>query len=430
MDFALRRLQHRTDNTNYRMTREGITLKTMNSSKAVQRSGISAHLSIQNKPPIDQLLLKDRALASAAEGITIADALAPDRPLIYVNQGFTRLTGYSAEETVGTNCRFLQGPETNSSSVKQIRDAISGERYCEVELLNYRKDGTTFWNHLSITPIRNEFGQTTHFVGIQSDVTRRRQAEASLRLANEKMQHELRAAARIQRALLPNKLPRLSQAEIGWSLLPCDELAGDILDVFQLDECRIAFYVLDVSGHGVQAALLSTTLSRWLSRAPQELKENPSAVLEHLNDNFPLNVESSQFFTCCYGLLDLKNMTLIFSSAGHPSPILLRSHRAVEVHSPGFPVGVVARPEYEQKVIELRENDRFYVYSDGATEQPGNSGKQFGVARLLQELEKNRTVALQTSIDLTLGAVLSCAADGKTDDDISMLGIEIFGALH
>lgn len=399
----------------------------MNSSRAVQRSGISSHLSIQQKPPIDQLLLKDRALASAAEGITIADALAPDRPLIYVNEGFTRLTGYSIDETIGTNCRFLQGRDTNPSTVKQISDAIAAERNCEVELLNYRKDGTPFWNHLSITPIRNELGQTTHFVGIQADVTRRRQAEDNLRLANEKMQSDLRAAARIQRALLPTNLPKLSQVEFGWSLLPCDELAGDTLGVFQLDESLIAFYVLDVSGHGVQAALLSTTLSHWLSRAPKELKENPAAVLEHLNDNFQLDVESSQFFTCCYGLLNLKNMTLSFSSAGHPSPILLRLNRACEIHSPGFPVGVVSHPQYELSVINLLENDRVYIFSDGAVEQLGPSGKQFGVARLKQELERNRIVALQTSIDLSLGAVLNSSADGRTDDDISMLGIEFYG---
>ena len=124
----------------------------MNTSNDGRISKISAHLSIQNKDPIEQLLLKDRALASAAEGITIADATAPDRPLIYVNQGFSRLTGYSVQETLGTNCRFLQGPDTDPLSVKQIRDAISAERHCEVELLNYRKDGTPFWNHFFDNP--------------------------------------------------------------------------------------------------------------------------------------------------------------------------------------------------------------------------------------------------------------------------------------
>ena len=104
-------------------------------------------------------MLKERALAAAAEGITIADALAKDRPLIYVNEGFERLTGYSIAETLGSNCRFLQGPETNPETVRELSEAISQDRYCDVELVNYRKDGTPFWNRLSITPIRDKTGE-------------------------------------------------------------------------------------------------------------------------------------------------------------------------------------------------------------------------------------------------------------------------------
>ncbi len=396
------------------------------------RKKVTTHHSINNETPIGQLLLKDRALASAAEGITIADALAPDRPLIYVNEGFCRLTGFSVEETIGSNCRFLQGPDTDLASVREIHDAIAEERCCEVELLNYRKDGTSFWNHLSITPVRNDEGQTTHFVGVQSDVTRRRIAELrlldvneSLRKANDKMQRDLRAAARIQQSLLPTQALHLSRAAMGWSYLPCDELAGDILDIFEIDANRTAFYVLDVSGHGVQAALLSTTLSRWLSRSSLELKCQPAAILENLNDNFQLDGDSQQFFTCCYGLLDLEALTLSFASAGHPSPILLRGDTSSEFHLPGFPVGVVSTPEYELEVIGLRKGDRIYIYSDGVVEQLGPTGHQFGTVSLIKELIRNRCSSLQTSIDLSLGAVLNSTPDGKTDDDISMLGIEI-----
>ncbi|QDV26423.1 Blue-light-activated protein [Aureliella helgolandensis] len=358
--------------------------------------------------------------------------MAPDRPLIYVNEGFTRLTGFSIEETLGSNCRFLQGPETDPAAVRELREAIAEERKCEVELLNYRKDGSTFWNRLSITPVRNEVGQTTHFVGIQSDVTRRRVAELrlrdlneSLRSANDKMQRDLRAAAKIQHALLPTQTEFLSGTSIRWAYLPCDELAGDILDIFPIDANRVAFYVLDVSGHGVQAALLSTTLSRWLSRSSLELKTQPVEMLEHLNVNFQLDGDSQQFFTCCYGLLDLRALTLSFASAGHPSPILLRGSNIREFQLPGFPVGVVANPEYELEIIELRQGDRIFVYSDGAIEQAGQTGQQFGIARLMQELSANRSASLQSSIDLTLRAVLNSTSDGNSDDDISMLGIEI-----
>lgn len=393
---------------------------------------VSTHQSHSNEAVVEELLLRNRALASAAEGITIADALAPDRPLIYINEGFSRLTGYSVEETLGTNCRFLQGPDTDPCAVKQIHQAIHDEQYCEVELLNYRKDGTPFWNHLSITPIVDDHGQTTHFVGIQADITQRRQAEQQLRdvnqrliQANQRMENDLRAAARIQQALLPANLIQFPGAKLGWSFLPCDELAGDILDVFELNEHEVAFYVLDVSGHGVQAALLSTLLSHWLSKSALSLKRDPVAVLEHLNQNFQIADDSPQFFTCCYGVLDLAERTLNFSAAGHPSPILLRGEHPSELQLPGYPVGIVTSPEYEAKLVQLEPGDRVFLYSDGAVEQANCSGEQFGLARLMQQLSSRHQAPLQACIDLSLRAVLDTTPKGATDDDISMLGIEV-----
>lgn len=381
---------------------------------------------------MDQLLLKDRALAATAEGITIADALAKDRPLIYVNEGFERLTGYSIAETLGSNCRFLQGKETSRETVLEISEAIAQERYCEVELINYRKDGTPFWNRLSITPICDSTGRTTNFIGVQSDVTLRRLAEqklqdavASLKHANRRMQSDLRAAAAIQRALLPANVPHFDRTEIGWTLLSCDELAGDILDILTIDDRRIAFYLLDVCGHGVTAALLSTTLNRWLSRMPPHLKMSPLAVVEHLNDTFQMGEVSSQFFTCCYAVLDLNEQILSFVSAGHPPPILVRADAVSEISVSGFPVGVVPQPEYELQVVQLLPGDRFYLYSDGAVEQVTTSGEMFGANRLMRELLENRTASLQSSIEISLGAVLNSALNGKGSDDISMLGVEL-----
>ena len=117
-----------------------------------------------------QLQLKDRALAAAAEGIAIADARLPDNPLIYANAGFERLTGYSADEVMGRNCGFLQGAETDGETLGNLRAALREQREITVKLLNYRKDGTTFWNRLSITPVRDSSGAVTHFIAVQSDV--------------------------------------------------------------------------------------------------------------------------------------------------------------------------------------------------------------------------------------------------------------------
>ncbi|HNF64189.1 MAG TPA: EAL domain-containing protein [Plasticicumulans sp.] len=132
---------------------------------------------------VRQMALQSRALAAADNGIVICDARAPDRPISYVNAGFTRITGYSAEEVMGRNCRFLQGRETDRGIITEIARALADQRQISVLLRNYRKDGEPFWNELNISPMRDEDGVCTHFIGVQNDVTERVQAAERARLA-------------------------------------------------------------------------------------------------------------------------------------------------------------------------------------------------------------------------------------------------------
>jgi len=127
------------------------------------------------------LRVKNRAMDTAPIGITIADATEPDKPLIYVNDHFESLTGYAEEEAIGRNCRFLQGEDTDPEPVATMRAAIDSEEPVSVELRNYRKDGTEFWNRVTIAPIRSTSGDVTQYVGFQEDVTERTERERTLR---------------------------------------------------------------------------------------------------------------------------------------------------------------------------------------------------------------------------------------------------------
>jgi PAS domain S-box-containing protein len=117
--------------------------------------------------------IRDRAVVAAGLSFTITDARRPDNPLVFVNPAFERTTGYSRAEVQGRNCRFLQGPDTDSRAVQQVRQAIERQQHATITLLNYRKDGTAFWNELSLSPVHDAQGELTHFVGIQADVTAR-----------------------------------------------------------------------------------------------------------------------------------------------------------------------------------------------------------------------------------------------------------------
>jgi PAS domain S-box-containing protein len=238
-------------------------------------SKIASATSLDGRHSEDQLQLKNRALAATAEGITIADARLPDNPLIYANAGFERLTGYSIGEVLGHNCRFLQGPGTDQATLNLLRAAIREQREITVQLLNYRKGGSSFWNRLSKTPVRDSSGTVTHFIGVQSDVTAERLAQDALARANKRLEaanhsikRDLDAAAAVQRSLLPSVLPEAPGTRFAWRFRPCQELAGDFLNILPLDDRHIGVYILDVSGHGVAAALLSVTLSHILSLVP------------------------------------------------------------------------------------------------------------------------------------------------------------------
>ena len=123
------------------------------------------------------LILRSEALQSAYNGIIISDALKNDYPIIYFNSAFETLTGYESSEILGKNCRFMQGEDREQEGINIIRDALKTGESCQVILRNYKKDGSLFWNDLSITPIKDNKGSVTHYIGILNDITKRKQAE-------------------------------------------------------------------------------------------------------------------------------------------------------------------------------------------------------------------------------------------------------------
>ena len=119
----------------------------------------------------ESLKLRERAIAASSNGIVITDATQPNNPMIYVNPSFERITGYSAAEVIGRDCRFLQGGDRNQIGLLDLRKAIAERRECHSVLLNYRKDGTPFWNDLYIAPVFNDHGELANYIGIQTDIT-------------------------------------------------------------------------------------------------------------------------------------------------------------------------------------------------------------------------------------------------------------------
>lgn len=180
------------------------------------------------------LRLRDRAMQAISQGLLITDANQPDNPIIYASPAFERLTGYSSAEILGRNCRFLQGKDTDPASVAAVGAAIRNGSACQVELVNYRKDGTPFWNALTIAPVRDG-DRVTHFIGVQTDVSERRRSEMRYR-QGQKMEafgqlaggvaHDFNNLLTIINTGADLVLADLSQQDPQWELLSSIRDAG------------------------------------------------------------------------------------------------------------------------------------------------------------------------------------------------------------
>jgi len=256
--------------------------------------------------------------------------------------------------------------------------------------------------------------------------------------ANERMKRDLDAAARVQQTLLPDSLPEVQGLSFAWSYRPCDELAGDALNIFRINDDLIALYLLDVSGHGVPAALLSVTVTRGLHPRAGGVASlvagpgaNPEAVdpvqvASTLNSLYPMASNGGHYFTMVYGLLDVHTRRLRFTVAGHPGPILAPTAgqpRRLDVS--GFPIGMIDAAEYDESVIELRPGDRLYLYSDGVTEEVNAQGEMFGDERLLSAIADGQTLSLNDTVESLVRKVVAWRGEEHLRDDVSILAIAV-----
>lgn len=260
-----------------------------------------------------------------------------------------------------------------------------------------------------------------------------RRMNNELESANRRMRDDLQAAARIQEALLPAESTSLPGVRLAWSFRPCEDLAGDTLNVFALDADHVGLYLLDVAGHGVPAALLSVHLSLTLS------PRDPTSVLVQPGDGSPVPPAEAvgalnrrfawalteRYFTLFYGVLNRRTGELRYASAGHPGPALLTADGCRLLPPSGPPVGVL-EVEYKEHVLRLLPGDRLYLYSDGVTEAESDGGGMYGKERLTELLLRERAAGLRQSLAaLTAEVELWCG--GRAGDDVSVLAVEFTG---
>jgi sigma-B regulation protein RsbU (phosphoserine phosphatase) len=257
------------------------------------------------------------------------------------------------------------------------------------------------------------------------------------------IKQNLNLAARFQKSLVPPKDEQVGPLSFHSFWQPCEIVAGDYFNYFPYSDRYVCFYLLDVAGHGIPAAMLSFTLSHVLSPLHESVPSltsadtdvsashlflnftDPQKVAQDLNHIFQDRSDGEQYFTMIYGVLDLKEQRIRFTQAGHPPMIHLpKNKEALPVGDGGFPMGLFNDVTFDSHEFEIGPGDRIFLYSDGITSVMNPQREPYSMHRFLDFLNKNREKNLDTLLNSLSYELDLWRGSEEFDDDLSILAFE------
>ncbi|HJV66581.1 MAG TPA: SpoIIE family protein phosphatase [Geomonas sp.] len=371
----------------------------------------------QRKRAEESLRLQSAALQAAANAIVITDR---EGKVIWVNQAFTRMTGYREEETLQRDLDFLRSEVHPAGFHHEIKKTVEAGEVWQGELINRRKDGTLYPEEQTITPVTDDGGAIKYFICIKQDITDRKAAERAM-LEHTSMLKEMEIAKQIQLSLLPPSPPKLPGIDCAGRCVPATHVGGDYYDFF-LHGDRLDMVIADVSGHSVGAALIMVE-TRSVLRAHLQSLHTPGKVVTALNDLLYKDLTRAELFvTMTYLSLDQTSGRVRYANAGHPPSLLYRpsSGTFAELDADGLILGVRKGVRFDEPTVQMERGDLLLLYTDGLLEAEDENGEQFGIGRLRQVVALQHANPAAEIIAAVLEEVNSFSATETCKDDRSL----------
>ncbi|MEX0283821.1 MAG: PP2C family protein-serine/threonine phosphatase [Paracoccaceae bacterium] len=350
-------------------------------------------------------------------------------------------------------------PGMNGLDLCRALRADSNERYCYFILLTSKSDkgeiaqgldaGSDDFVTKPVDPVelRARITAGDRILSMQNELSEKNavinETLDQLREAYDKIDNDLQQARKIQQSLVPERNRRFGRSEISLLLKPCGHIGGDLVGMFSPGSNRLAFYSIDVSGHGITSAMMTARLGSYLSS--RYLDQNvgtesrfekyyallpPTEVARRLNQRLTADQGIDEYFTMVYCTADLKSGTVRLLQAGHPHPLIIRKDGSYEfVGEGGLPIGLVSDVAFSQIELKLQPGDRLLLYSDGITECRRKSGEMIeeeGLKRLVSSL-KDTSKGQDFLDDLFWALSQEMCPDTGLDDDVSALLFEFNG---
>jgi sigma-B regulation protein RsbU (phosphoserine phosphatase) len=373
-------------------------------------------------------------------GIFIVDQEARVRQ---VNRVFEKLFAKSEEEVEGQLCGNAIGcifptiagvdcgtlAECESCRIRgAIVKALSEKVSTDGELISrsFIILGKIVPKHLLFSVKYITFNGKDMVVIIVDDITETETRKQLLKKRQRMLEKDLEAAVEIQRSLLPREVPKQRHFSFAWKYEPCGSVGGDIFNLVPLDEDRIIVYMVDVSGHGVPAALVTVSITQFIQHyiSRQRGEFSPRRLLRQLDLEYPYERFNAYFTMICL-LLDGRRQNLVYANAGHPVPVKVDSNGNLrQLEAGAAPVGMSLLP-FSEEQLAFEPGDLLFCHTDGINEYRNQDGENFGYERLYRTTRQKAAASPPEVVDEIYRVLTDFSDNREADDDITMLALKM-----
>ena len=375
----------------------------------------SALQSREEQKQLKKVRIENQKLSQTIEqspvSIVITDA--ETNKIEYANPMFSKLTGYSLQEVIGESPSILKSGKKTAYEYKYLWETILSGLTWKGEFVNRKKDGSLYCVAATISPIKINNSETTHFVGIHQDISQQKRAELDLKSyarklenkseelesAYESIEENIQRARRLHRHFFPNSFPEMEEVQLDAFYEPADKIGSDYYNFVKINN-QLIIYVVDVSGSGISGAFINIFIRQKINRflyveeGVERKRISPKEMLnflaeEFLQENFP-----EEYYICFYVcVLDLETKQLTYSNAGiQVPPALIKNGELESLTLGGLPISRMIDIEllsYEEETVLFDENATLVIATDGLVESVENgNGNMYGIERF-QEIVRN-----------------------------------------
>jgi PAS domain S-box-containing protein len=393
------------------------------SSKALQSPILSAEFKsaaefrnlTQGREALQTSVLLSRVVEQTADSVILTDT----RGIIqYVNPAFEAMSGYRWEEVVGKTPRILKSGMHDAEFYRQMWAFVARGHPFKGMVINRKKTGELYWVQQTITSMRDESGQLTHFVSVAQDITELRK--------KQEQEFQLQLARAVQQRFYTAP-PLFAGFDIGASAHPADETGGDYFDFIPMADGSLVIAIADAKGHGFGSALvmaLTRAYVRCFAAMQLELKE----ILARVNQMLLRDLDHGDFVTLFLARLNETQLTLSYGSAGHVPGLVCSNSGEIKckLESTGPPLGLFAASSFSlSKEIPLDPGDIVVLLTDGTTETTTPDGNQFGTQRVLDHIRLLSHESAASIADGLYHATRAFAQGDLQDDDITAVIVKV-----